>query len=441
MQAALICPNPDRFARCFHHRVPAALVPMLGQTLLERAIWKLVHLGAKTVHVLVCDRPAEVRQAVSGGAAWGITVNVIPVQEECSIPQARQLLRADSQSWLSAPDDVSVLCNWPEMLHLAGLLPTTEAWFESLLVNMAEAGKSTVGMRELSPEVWVGTQARISQKATLHPPCWIGQHAVIAAGTIIGPHAIVEEQALVDEGAEVVDSLVAPSTYVGPHLELRDSIAVGSRLENWRTGSITTVPDPILLHDLDAPLRTAVSSLLGRLLALASLLPLLLLCPLWYLYSRLQQRPALQQRRVVHTPVDLPATHLQTFTLWQLNSSHTLLRRLPELWSIFRGHMAWFGNRPLTLSQTEQLVTEQEQLWLTVPPGLLSWADTLPCDAEDPSSIETTLHAAYYAVSRSWRLHSRILLHTLCRDLLAPPSSSPDPFPETTINTSVLQTE
>ncbi|MCB1128803.1 MAG: sugar transferase, partial [Verrucomicrobiae bacterium] len=91
----------------------------------------------------------------------------------------------------------------------------------------------------------------------------------------------------------------------------------------------------------------------------------------------------------------------------ELNGLPGLWRRWPQLWSIARGDFAWVGNRPLTRAEATQLETEFEQLWLTVPIGLVGLADTHGCS--DPADLETRAHSSFYAARREARLNRQIL--------------------------------
>jgi len=66
----------------------------------------------------------------------------------------------------------------------------------------------------------------------------------------------------------VTDSIVGPETYVGEFTEVKHSLAWGSTLINWQTGSCTHVPDAFLLSPLSQRAATArADHWLGRLTA------------------------------------------------------------------------------------------------------------------------------------------------------------------------------
>jgi hypothetical protein len=59
------------------------------------------------------------------------------------------------------------------------------------------------------------------------------------------------------------------------------------------------------------------------------------------------------------------------------------------------------------------LTDEHERLWLSVPPGLFSLADTMNC--ANSFNEEAKIHASFYAVQRSWRKDIGIMRQILKR--------------------------
>ncbi|MFZ4763799.1 MAG: sugar transferase, partial [Roseimicrobium sp.] len=390
MKATLICPSDRSAVAFFARRRPLALAPLLGRSALDRAMSELAQRGVKQVRVLAADRPEQVRAALRHGRAWGIEAQVVPVPREMHPEEV-----ADT-------DLVVSLDHWPSLPHMA-LWESAEQWFALLIKRMGDAGHDTVGMREIQPGVWISTKARISSSARLLPPCWIGHHANIASGTTIGPSSVIEKNAYVDAGAEVVESFVGPSTYIGNLVEVRSSLAWGNGLLNWRTNSFTEVRDSFLMADLSQRARRqGVGHLVSRAcagVALALSLPMFALAALVCLVRR---KPLFIERRCVHAPIYDEPVLAGTVSWYRLNCVPRMWARLPELWNILRGEFAWFGNRPLTPEQAEEFTSEFERLWLAVPPGLLSLADAHGC-GDDPASDTARAHAAYFTVHASWR--------------------------------------
>jgi hypothetical protein len=184
--------------------------------------------------------------------------------------------------------------------------------------------------------------------------------------------------------------------------------------------SIVEVPDPFLLADLhsrpEEPYRTTLT---GRALALVAMIVSLPFAIGMILFSIFRSYPPWHLRLGLRSQSPgKPASH-DTFAYYELTGAKNWLRRWPQLWNIFRGTMAWFGNRPLRPTQALVLANDFERLWLAAPVGLISLADAYGCT--DGISDEAVAHASYYAVHRSARLNAFILSRTILRALLVWP--------------------
>jgi len=414
MKAVIICPTDRSEIAFLARKYPLALTPILGRSLLDLTLADLAQRGAKEIQILAADRPEAIRAAVGRGEAWGLRIEVIPESRELSVDAARAKYRPKTAlGWLPAPDDVLLLDHSPSQPAIP-LLTTYRSWFEYLYQQIGVAARHRLGMQEVAPGVFLGLRSRVASTARLVAPCWIGDHVWVGAGTVIGPGGIVESGSFIDEGAEVVASCVGPNTYVGVLTELRNSLVWGRGLLNWENGSFTEVQDEILLADLGS--RTRVrwkGSWFGRLGALGALIltsPILFLS----LVRRSAGEPLFSRRSAVRTPwesLEVGFPHVVPYH--ELNGVGGVLRRWPELWKIARGEFNWVGNRPLTPEQANQLTGEFEQLWLTVPSGLISLADVEGCRAF--LGDEARAHASFYAIKPSRFGDTRLLGRMIAR--------------------------
>lgn len=407
MKAILICPA-DRSSVAFLSRTcPLALVPILGRSLLDLWLADLASRGARQVLILAADRPEKVRAHVGRGEQWGIQVEVLPESRELSTAEARAKHRpasAPAAGWLPEPDDVILLDHVPG--STLPLWDTSADWFTALGSLMAGAAADRVGMRELAAGVFVHLRSRIDPACRLNPPCWIGANTWISSTAQVGPNAVIEDGAYVDTGAHVHDSFVGSGTYVGSLTELNQSLAWGRGLLKWTNGSFTEVTDQFLLADLDARARLArSSSLICRLLAF---LTLIMTSPV-VLLGLLRRRPG-QPLFELHIAVRAPQESDQvsgTLRYHTLSGVGPALRRWPQLWSIAKGSFCWVGNRPLSPEQAAQLSNEFERLWLAVPTGLISLADSEGCI--DRFDDEARAHSSFYAVQSQTTQNLRLL--------------------------------
>jgi hypothetical protein len=399
MKALLICPHERPEVALLAERQPLALLPVCGRALIELWLEHLAGNGVREVTVLASDRPEQVRALLQAGRKWGVKAEVIPQHAELSIEEAR--------SRYADLDDVAVIDRLPGQAETA--LESYKTWYNAVLQYSRRAnGPTRIGLRELSPGVWVGLHARVDRKATLQAPCWIGDDVRIGADAKIGPNAVVESRCFVEAGAEVRDSVVAPDTFVGGWTEVVNSIACGSLLINWERGSHVNVPDQFLLGAVPLkPISFNPPVLVGRLAAGAAMVATLPLLLYVCLKCAWRGQPPLRQVNGVRFVTGLSGRRLERYSFYEFTNVNRWVRRWPQLLSIITGDFCWVGNRPLSASKANRLRNDFERLWLQAPIGLISLADVRGW--MDFFSDEARAHSSFYAVQRNWKLDLQIL--------------------------------
>jgi hypothetical protein len=411
MKTLLICPVERAGFTALSEFAPLATLPVLGKCLIEHWLEHLVTLGAREVRVLVADRPEQVRALVGDGARWGLPIEVTPELCELTPAEASAKYRAESDTdWLAAPNDVVVLDHLPGLPE-APLFASYENWFAAMLKWMPRATTpERIGLREIQPGVWTGLHTRVSSRAELRAPCWIGENVFIEPDAIIGPGVILEDRVFVEAGADISNSIIFPETFVGQLSEVRDSLAWGDTLINWRNSATVKVPDAFLLGALRKTAATpVVANWAGRL---AALMVMAITAPA-ALFVALKANARGEAAFQTSTAAIASGG---TLAYQELTGTDSWLRRWPQLWSIARGDFAWVGNRPLTPVQAAQLTSDFERLWLSAPVGLVSLADAEGC--REPHSDEARAHASFYAVRADWQLNCSILARVLSATLI-----------------------
>lgn len=254
MKTLLLCPGSRPAVAALAERAPLAALPLLGEPVIAHWLAYLAGRGARRVTIVAADRVDDIRQIVGDGARWGLTAEVIAVAAEPAPDEARASLGGSAgEPSLSAPPDVVLADHLPGRPDLP-LFGDYRQWFTAVQVAMASPlSPDRVGWREIRPGVIAGLHCRISPDARLEPPCWIGEGVYLGSGVTIGPRAVIEDHAMIEPGAEVADSIVGPETFVGRQTEVRDSLAWGDQLVEWRTGARLRVADAFLLCPLREP--------------------------------------------------------------------------------------------------------------------------------------------------------------------------------------------
>ena len=407
MKALIICPHERPGIPLLAEKQPLALLPVCGQRLIEYWLEHLASSGAQKVLVLASDRPDEIRIVAGNGRKWGLDVEIVPEAHELSLEEARVKYQTDSLGWLPQPADASVIDRLPGQTASAFL--SYHSWAGAVQeFSHAPVSPTRIGLRQVQPGIWIGLRARLDSTAVLQQPCWIGDDVHIGPQAVIGPNAVIDNRCLVETGAEICDSIVAPETFVGGFTEVRDSIALGSLLINVKTGSHVHVPDPFLLGELSAKAFSFnVFAVLGRIAAAAAMA---LTSPLaLYVCLKCAWRGQYPLREVtaVRLACGLTGQTLERFHFYEFTNVNRWVRRWPQLWSILAGDFCWVGNRPISASKATRLHNDFERLWLHAPVGLVSLADVRGW--VDSFSDEARAHSSFYAVQRNWRVDLQIL--------------------------------
>jgi hypothetical protein len=412
MKALLICPAERPAVSFLADSTPLVNLCTFGKPLVAYWLEHLVKAGAKEIRILATDRPEQVRRLVGDGARWGIEIEVSPELRELTPAEARcKYHKSGEIGWLAEPNDISVMDHFPGLPEhplfesYAGWFAALEAWMPKVVPT------NTVGAKELRPGVWTGLRARISPFAELRAPCWIGANAIVESHSVVGPMAILEDRVMVESGVEITNSSVAAETFVGELVEMKNSIANGHILINWKTASCTNVPDAFLMCSLGEH-RGGVKSgnWLGRL---AALLAMVLTSPLALIpltKAKLRNLPSLRSFVAVRPQLSSSPNTSETLVYYELAECSGWLRFWPQMWNIVKGDFAWVGNRPLSPSAVAELTNDFERLWLAAPIGMFSLAQ-----AEGTAGSftdETRACASVYAVQANWRMDVSIMART-----------------------------
>lgn len=405
----LICPDLRPGLELLSAGGPLALAVFLGKPLLDHALDGLARRGVKEVLLLVSAWPEEIRRFVEAGHIWGMELRVATESAELSPEAAAEKHRAFQAQ------EVLTLDELPQAPGVS-LLSGPAEWHQARATLLPLLAPDMVGTREIRPGIWLGLRAQVDPAAALTAPCWIGPAAKVRRRARV--RGFVEEGSIVDHDAVVEDSTLGPGTCLGAMTLLRESLAMGSHLLNWRTGSATRLTDAFLL----APLAMAGSAPASWPARAAALAALLLTWPV-LIPAVLKGGPLF--RRKLAARGGMPGVPRSNVPYLELAAIRSLWRRWPMLWRIVTGEFAWTGNPPLSPGEAEGLSGEFELRWLNAPIGLFTAPEaegSLP-----PWDDTAKAHAALFAgrADAGWR--RRILAHGL-QSLLSGSRSTP---PET----------
>jgi NDP-sugar pyrophosphorylase family protein len=251
MKTIIICPNQANGIPVLADSTPLALFPLLGESFVASWMHYLACRNFSEVRLVVGDGKELIEQEVGDGSRWGLKIEVFHEILSLSPAEARKRYRPSYESdWALDPLDVIEADHLPGMPEQK-LFASYSSWFESLQLWLPQVAQSKrIGFREIRPGVWAGLRTRIANNAELIAPCWMGDNVRIGKNAVVGPNAFLEDGVVLDSTCAVKNSWVGPETFLGTLAELKDSLALGNLLVNWKTASHTEVPDSFLLTSL-----------------------------------------------------------------------------------------------------------------------------------------------------------------------------------------------
>jgi N-acetylglucosaminyldiphosphoundecaprenol N-acetyl-beta-D-mannosaminyltransferase len=415
--------------------LPAALLPVGCQTLVEHTMDQLAAAGVTDVHLVMCDRPESFRACLGDGSRWGLRLHWLLAKDArrpygpllndslraapslllghadaCLDAEAlRQLQDSGAMAMHTAHTGELAWTGWaaidparlPLSLHdldrrgLARALSasphphwpcharqlTSVPLAEHLLSASLQCGRDDG--RLAAPAAWIvqpwgamSPQARVHPGAVITGPALVGPGCVVERGAVLGDEVVLTRNVVVSAGSRLRQTVVLPNSYVGANLDLTHTVVHGPRVRHLRLGVESVLPDTdALLLDL-APRAPARPTWIGRALA-ASLLPLVVpLLGAHALQRRSAGRPLAWRREPAVIGRSLEGSDLQLAALRCPRTDapgRSILpwARMAGLLDIAAGIRCWWGARPRSPGHWYALSPEWQRILADAPVGLL----------------------------------------------------------------------
>lgn len=275
--------------------------------------------------------------------------------------------------------------------------------------------------------IWLSRNLSIHPTARLIPPVYIGENCRIAIGAQVGPGAFLGNNCMLDARCQVVNTVIAPGSYVGEALELDRVIVDRNRLINTRLGADVVVPEAFILGSMgEDTIRRKAVHVLRRLsagLLLASIWPALVATALTLKFGR--KGPVVFRKKAVRLPARHERSLWETYDLLSFLPHHKraqswigdlFLNFLPGLVNVARGHLSVVGLPTRTLDEIATLPDEWRELYVSCRAGLVNESDVIY--DETPTGEEAFAAEVYYSVKMGLVHDLKLLTRYLTRVLL-----------------------
>lgn len=101
---------------------------------------------------------------------------------------------------------------------------------------------------QLRPGIWVDQGVQIRRGARIVGPAYLGARCTLGDRSVVTRFSNIERDSYIDYGTVIENSSVLPNTYVGILLDVRRSIVHGNRLMNLERSVVVEISDPRLLR-------------------------------------------------------------------------------------------------------------------------------------------------------------------------------------------------
>jgi NDP-sugar pyrophosphorylase family protein len=283
-----------------------ALVPIAGKPVLQHCIEDLWEAGVREAIIAVPARDRRIRATIGDGQRFGLTLRYI--ESDGQLLPAELLARAGqyvSEPMFVARGDVlrgrsavSLLeraesgdadivhgaigarsagiallrrrcagVNWLDWIALKHARPAGTGFLVELgplgfaliddlpslfaaslgALDGAYAGLVVEGRQAAGSTLVLGSRTSVARSVVNAGICRVGTGAELHAAVELAGRVDVGDRCVIDDGAQLIDSVVMPGTYVGRGVRLQSAIAAGSWLYRADLQSCQRVEDPLLL--------------------------------------------------------------------------------------------------------------------------------------------------------------------------------------------------
>lgn len=115
--------------------------------------------------------------------------------------------------------------------------------------------------KEVKPGIWLDEGAEIHRRARIVAPAYIGRGSKVKEDTLITRCSNIERGCHIDAGTVVEDSSVLPNTHIGIWLDVCHAVANGNKLLNLERGVVVAISDPSVMRFNGSARKEATNNL------------------------------------------------------------------------------------------------------------------------------------------------------------------------------------
>lgn len=389
------------------HYCPA-LLPVGNKAVIEYTLEDIVKSGITEIQLIICEQAQEIESYLGNGDKWGLNIEYFLSKPEedtqgvlsrLAIDPKDSLLLArgdifrspcisqfidfsadfssdfvqakmDNQQagmmLLPAASPYIADINWPFSPHCDNKSVVTVVlhgrcfMLDSFLCYMsANQVLAANELPSLTPnercyisanqeqDFYVGPKTDTRQLR--HQKGWgiIGENCRIEDDVKLKGAVIIGDNCLIDKASIIENSLILANSYVGVNLEVKNSILCKDLLINVDNAAVIQIKDHALIGANEVKAKpyeqhTRMSTRIALLILLLLSLPILPLLLIYSLFTTLLNK---EVDETVSSSIFIDNSG-KKFKAFQLNTSNSLLARLPQVYYVITGRLDLFGQSP-----------------------------------------------------------------------------------------------
>jgi hypothetical protein len=269
------------------------LTPIVGHSLLELSIIRLVEQGVKLVHLFADQGYSAIAAQLGKGERWGIEIRYYLSGQQLQTRRRLAALPLPEHIWLVAPGCLpssnlasSNQCQWELAegiwsgwaylkskrlkltLNQSQLpLPLNAELFNGLSLRneqelncalpelLQKAPPYIPDYQEIKHQVWLAAGVVCEKNVSLEGPVLIGRNCLIRQGSHIGPNVVIGEGCVLDRQVDIHNSLLKPFSYIAAQMSIGHSLVGNRKLHLVRDNTILHFKaEECLIDEMGKPL-------------------------------------------------------------------------------------------------------------------------------------------------------------------------------------------
>lgn len=393
---------------------PVSGLPVAGKTLLEHILEAVVELDAQQITIAASGNVVELRNIVSDGERWGITVNVISAQtnesaeaiyKRCGNLQQHELMIVPCERIYISPfeqlrKNLKKYASDTEGVHCRNsgvtLLPAgvdidnirdidcednqvhkihDVVGYHSANLEAVEGNLGALKLRGKQEAIGLkqGYMTRFHPRSVQSGHVYVGNHCRIHSTCKLSGPVMINHGVSVDRMTVIENSVILDNTIVGEHLHVKDSIVSGNTIVRVDNGAVIELTDKFLISERGQGFFAEYASpLLNRF---AGVMLFLVTLPVLFLALTVQfirsPTAVYTQRTYMGNRISKTTQEREEFVTFLIDNPDSPFRHLPMVLDVVAGNINLFGVSVLTPEEHQSRMDGWQKVTEEYPVGLI----------------------------------------------------------------------